>query len=404
MKVGYVLTTFPSRTETFAAREIESLRKLGLDITVFAASKQGSCCGYTEPIKTLYRPSWISTDTITAIVYVLTRYPGAFGRLLGLALKLRRFFPKEAASLVGNLHTICFFAMHLDREGISHIHAYFFSWPALIGLGLSIATGRAFSISAHARDIFVEQGAAELKVSRAKFVAVCTQQGLEKLQTYLPNKYHDKLHLVRHGTETLFKSTDGHPKGDCESRRTDVVIAVGRLTQKKGLEVLIRAFALVARHTVDCKFLIVGDGPGRTRLRQLVERLALEDRVELLGWQEPETTLQLIRQATLLVAPSIIAQDGDRDGTPNVILEAFASGVPVVASSLAGIEEAVKHRQTGLLVEAGDIKGLAAAVNELLDSADLRTSLSERAYEMRKRHFDVTKNAGRLAELFRRSN
>jgi glycosyltransferase involved in cell wall biosynthesis len=343
MKIGYILTTFPNRAETFAAGEIESLRKLGFRIVLFAANAQMHVRQRAETVRTFYRPTLLSLDSVTSIGYMLVGYPLAFGKLICLILKLMRVCPREAISLAGNLHTVCFFARSLDHEGISHIHAYFLNWPATIGLALSVITGRPFSISAHARDIFVEHGAIGLKVQHASFIRTCTQQGSDSAG---------------------FRRAGFHKKDISEHE--EVIVAIGRLIPKKGFVELLRAFALVAPKRPYCKLKIAGDGPGRGQLCELIRQLALENRVQLLGWQPPDMVARLLREATLLVAPSIVAGDGDRDGIPNVVLEAFASGIPVVASDLEGISEAVKHRQSGLLVKAGDTDELAAALKELL--------------------------------------
>jgi glycosyltransferase involved in cell wall biosynthesis len=401
MKIGYILTTFPNRAETFAAGEIESLRKLGFRIVLFAANAQMHVRQRAETVRTFYRPTLLSLDSVTSIGYMLVGYPLAFGKLICLILKLMRVCPREAISLAGNLHTVCFFARSLDHEGISHIHAYFLNWPATIGLALSVITGRPFSISAHARDIFVEHGAIGLKVQHASFIRTCTQQGSDYLEMRLHPRLRHKLQLIYHGTTAGFRRAGFHKKDISEHE--EVIVAIGRLIPKKGFVELLRAFALVAPKRPYCKLKIAGDGPGRGQLCELIRQLALENRVQLLGWQPPDMVARLLREATLLVAPSIVAGDGDRDGIPNVVLEAFASGIPVVASDLEGISEAVKHRQSGLLVKAGDTDELAAALKELLYNKDLRNQLSANAYKMVKERFNLTENAKQLAALFERA-
>ena len=403
MKVGYILTTFPCQSETFAIGEIEGLRKLGFDITVFAAAGQPYAHRYAEAPIIFYRPCLFSVSTLLAIGYMCIRYPLALGKLVCLILKLIGSCPREAISLIGNLRTIGFFARHLDREAISHIHAYFLSWPASIGMALSIVTRRPFSISAHARDIFVEHGATELKVSHAKFVKTCTKQGLKQLKANLPTKYHHKLNLIYHGTRTASVCPDILDKMS-ESKPNDTIIAVGRLIQKKGFGGLLRAFASVLQEKPHCKLMIVGDGPEKKQLNGLVDQLGLKDHVQLLGWREPDVTLRLIKQAIMLVAPSVIADDGDRDGIPNVILEAFACGTPVVASSLGGISEVVEHHKTGLLVKPGDVRELTSAIKELLNDKDLQRHLSQTAYETVVERFDSMKNVKQLSHLFISTN
>ncbi len=404
MKIGYILTTFPCRSETFALREIEGLRMLGFDISIFAATGEKNASESNTIVKVFYRPSLFSAKAALSILYMLVKYPLAYSKLVWLILQLTISCPREAVSLAGNLHTIAFFARHLDHEKITHIHAYFLSWPATMGLALSIATGRPFSISAHARDIFVEHGAVNLKISRAKFVTTCTQQGLGHIKNNLPAQYHHKLHLCHHGIKVNSESSEPHGKNTSESNNSDTVVAVGRLVPKKGFSYLLRAFASIVKKRPQYKLKIVGDGPERTRLNELIQQLSLENNVELLGWRGANETLQLINRATILVAPSVIADDGDRDGIANVILEAFANRTPVIASRLEGISEAAEHRRTGLLVKPGDVTELAKAIKELLNNKALQSRLSQKAYETAKKHFDSAKNTRQLAKLFINAN
>ncbi|MHC4647919.1 MAG: glycosyltransferase [Planctomycetota bacterium] len=322
MRLGYILTTFPCRSETFVEAEIEALRKLGFDITVLAAVNPGDARTDGAHTETLYRPAMFSARAFLSVAYLLVRRPLALGKIACLIIRLLGSCPREALSLMGNLHTIGFFARHVDSRRISQLHAYFLSWPATIGLGLSVATGRQLSISAHARDIFVERGAVELKVSRTRFVSVCTQQGLKYLKSVLSARCHHKLHVCYHGTRTAgacCRLEEGcGPPFACAK----FLIAVGRMVEKKGFANLLNAFGLVVRQRPDCRLMIVGDGPQRKRLAALRNRLGLEDCVEFSGWREPEVTRELIRRATALVMPSIVARDGDRDGIPNAILEA----------------------------------------------------------------------------------
>ena len=404
MKIGYIVTTFPSRTETFAIREIEGLRKLGFVVIVLAATSHKQPNKSTAANKIYYRPFRFSAAAFLSVCYLFIRHPLALGRLLHLVLLILRECPREAVSLIGNLHTIGFFARHIERESISHIHSYFLNWPAIIGLGLSAVTNRPFSISAHARDIFVEQGALKLKTSRAKFVTTCTRQGLKHLKASLPAEYHTKLYLCYHGIRTLAEyfehNNENTPKSECYN----TIAAVGRMVRKKGFIELIKAFALVVREKPNCRLMIVGNGPGQKQLIELIEQLALKDNVELLGWQISDTTLQIIKHATILVAPSLIAEDGDRDGIPNVILEAFASCTPVIASNLDGITEVVEHYKTGLLVEPGDIPALASAIKRLLDNRNLQNRLSQMAYKTVVESFGFIKNTKQLADLFINTN
>ena len=396
MKIGFILTTFPCRTETFALGEIDGLRGLGFDISIFAAAGEPHTNKSNETGRIYYRPPLFSAEGTKSICCLPARYPLGCCRLIRLILGLVFRCPKEAVTLIGNLHTIGFFAEKLDEENIFHIHAYFLSWPAVIGTALSVTTNRPFSISAHARDIFVEHGDVKTKVSRAKFVITCTLQGLRFLKSKLPVLYHHKLNLCYHGTSIVSEYR--------ETKHTGTIIAVGRLVPKKGFETLLRAFASVIKEKPDLKLKIVGDGPLRSSLTELIKQLSLAQQVELSGWRDYQQTQRLISRAAVLIAPSVKASDGDRDGIANVIIEAFANHTPVIASRLEGLEEAAEHRQNALLVEPGNVTELAAAIKELINDEQLQSRLSEAAYETVTRRFDSNKNVRRMADCFINTN
>ena len=396
MKLAYILSTFPCRSEIFAAREIAELRRQGFAITAFAASQEKAPAVQGDPPRIVYRPRVFSLEALAGILYIIARHPFGMLRLLFLAGALLLECPGEAKTVACNLHTIGAFARRLDREAIRHVHAYFLSWPACIGLALAAVTGAGFSIAAHARDVFVEQGAVRLKVARAKFLVACTRQAAQHLKSQLPATYHGRLSVCHHGVDV-----PRAPRRQ-RDRKTSVytLASVGRLVPKKGHGDLVRAFALVADRWPHAKLIIAGSGPEREQIEQLIQQRRLAGRVELPGWLDPDPTASLIGTADLLIVPSVVAPDGDRDGIPNVILEALAAGTPIVATRLEGISEAITDGWNGLLVDPGDIGQMASVIEKLLGSPQLWETLSLAAHRTATRRFDITRNVRQLAGLF----
>jgi len=403
MRIAYILTMFPCRSETFAAGEIQNLRKLGFDITVFAAAGQKPHYSSSPDSAIKYRPPFFSMRSFFSVVYLLFRHPLGNIKLIRLLLKLILLNPQEAKVVAANIHTIAFFAGVTDKKSISHIHAYFLNWPCCIAMALAAVTGRTFSIAAHARDLFVERGEIKLKALHARFIVTCTQYGMDYLKRRLPESLHNKLYLNYHGVDMNRPSTFDYLK-KTENSDGHRLAAVGRLVPKKGFDYLIKAFSFVRLSFPDCVLSIAGDGPEYGKLSTLVCKMNLETSVKFLGWLDHDSTMQLIRSSAILVAPSIIAADGDRDGIPNVIIEAFVNGTPVVAGRLPAINEAIEHCQNGLLVDSCDEMELAEAIENLLSDKDLRSQLSQKAYETAVNSFDAAKNAGCLAELFMKIN
>lgn len=400
-KIAYILTTFPCPSETFAVREIQTLRKMGLDITVFAASGFKSQLGDTEPESVFYRPGVFSIESFISMIYLIAKFPLSAVKFIILVFQFLKICPTEAFILIGNFHTVCFFLRVVEQYEISHIHAYFLSWPGCIGFVLSKLTNTSFSIAAHARDVFVERGAAELKVSHSQFVVCCSKQGLNYLKDHIAPRYHERLCLNYHGINL---SSNNHLLDRYHSRSADTVLAAGRFVRKKGFEHLLKAFARVVQSKPERKLIIAGLGPEKENLTSLIERLHLNRNVHLFGWLSHKDTLKLIRQASVLVVPSVVDDDGDRDGIPNVILEAFSLGTSVVASSLEGIAEVVKHEQTGLLVEPENIEQLALAIEKLLSDTSLNAHLSINAYKTVRKDFDADRNCCGLSKFFESIN
>ncbi len=399
MKVAYLFAKFPSLTETFAVREIAYLNLNGFKVYVLAA-KPEVCTESRSDVQ--YRPRRMSLQAWSSLLYLVRRYPLGALRLIGCCARLCCVCRKEGIQLLSNVHAVGHFARILDREGIRHVHAYWLSWPACLAVGLSVATGRTLSIAAHARDIFVESGALKWKMSRADFVVACTRQGLNYLRSRLPLRYHRKVHLVHHGID-LREASDGLIQGGDQLGNlcgNNTIVAIGRLVPKKGFRHLLRAFDVLRKERDGVRLVVVGDGPEKTRLSGIIEELHMEEAVTLSGQQPHGVAMQLLKSAPFLVVPSVVAGDGDRDGIPNVILEAFACGVPVVASRLEGIREVVEHMRTGILVDPGDVDGLAMVMSMLLSNRSLRAALSRQAYRVLRRRFDARTSAERLARLF----
>ncbi len=402
MKIAYILTTFPSRTELFALREIECLRALGCEITVLAANGAGNATMRTDTDSVVYRPAFLSLGSTRALVCFLWRYPLAIARLIFLAFQTLLHSPRESLTLLGNLHTIAYFARHLDDNNIRHIHAFFLSWPACIGLALSRLTGRTMSMAAHARDVFVESGAIVLKARAAKFIVTCNKEAKTRLDEVIGDVHGDKLHLIHHGINPDDLSAEKKHKvsGSMDSSEKRLILAVGRLVPKKGFLCLLEAFAHLRQEVGNCRLTIVGDGPERSVLQGAIGSLELGEHVELSGWASNTRVIELMHSATVLVVPSIVDANGDRDGLPNVILEAGICRLPVIASRLSGIMEVIAHEETGILVDPGDVSQLAEAMDRLLSDDQMSNSIVLQAERRVSQQYDLRTNVRQLLELF----
>lgn len=187
-----------------------------------------------------------------------------------------------------------------------------------------------------------------------------------------------------------------------EAPEPGFVLFVGRLVEKKGVGELLDAFMLVKAEVPEARLRIIGDGPLAATLRRRAERLGVAGSVEFAGALRADEVAAEMRRAWLLAAPSRTARDGDAEGLPNSVVEAAASGLPVVATDHAGIPEAVEHKRSGFLVSEGGIEPLAHQMIALLQDADMRQSMSRAARALAERKFDLDRQTKKLEEIYDR--
>ena len=178
------------------------------------------------------------------------------------------------------------------------------------------------------------------------------------------------------------------------------MLAVGQLKEKKGFVFLVEACRLLSESGREFRAEIIGEGPLRAELETAIHRAGLGDRLVLRGALSHAEVRAAYAAADLFVLPCIVGADGDRDGIPNVILEAMASGLPVVSTDHSGIPEAVEHGASGLLVPPGDAPALADALATMLDDGEMRRGFGEMGRKLVADSFDLETNVRRLFEEF----
>ena len=408
MKVAYIFEQFPCPSETFALREIESLRRRGFDITVLCVRRCGDGSDVAGAARIVAAPKRFSRRWFVALGHVFFHRWKRLPNLTALWWRLAIRSPRRAARLLLDLPMIGEFAKVMAKEHIHHVHGYWLGQPGRLAAATSAVTGATMSLSGHARDIFTETVTLDVLARRAEFIAVCTEQGLHHLRQTLGSKDSPKLHLVRHGllSEEMSEvqagdgDRNGHSAraGDADSLRQ--IVAIGRLVEKKGFDVLLHAFKQVIQQRGDVRLTIIGDGPLEESLKTLDSELSVAGSVTFAGWLDHREAMRCLQYASVLAVPSVVAVDGDRDGVPNVILEAFACGVPVVASRLNGIAEAVEHEVSGLLADPGEPASLADALCRILGDRSLVERLAHGGRRVLRERFDASANSGQLAALF----
>ncbi|MBV9468814.1 MAG: glycosyltransferase family 4 protein, partial [Abitibacteriaceae bacterium] len=273
------------------------------------------------------------------------------------------------------------------------IHAGWASHPAFIAWGTAQEAGLPWSFSGHARDLFVEGASLKEKLQAAQFTAVCTRVGQQFLQKEAP-QFAAKVLYVPHGLDMAHYHFQV-PALDNEMR----LLSVGRLVEKKGFRVLLDALSVLQWQGHQFQTTIIGDGPLQQELVARKNVLGLAEQVTFTGAQTQAEVRAAMAQANCFVLPAIIAHDGDRDGLPNVLLEAAASGLPLVSTNTGGITDFL-DASTGRLCPAGNAEALAATLLQVFQDKAETLNMCQAARQRVEEQFDIGRNVEQLAKAF----
>jgi glycosyltransferase involved in cell wall biosynthesis len=235
------------------------------------------------------------------------------------------------------------------------------------------------------------------RIHEAKAVITCCHTNLEHLSRIAPSQQ-SKFLLIYHGVNL----NDFQPlsnSGTAPARRP-LILSIGRLVEKKGFQDLLQALLIVKERGEEFCCNIYGDGPLYEQLRDWIDKHDMADEVTLMGDCTQQELISVYQNATLFILTPAQTEDGDRDGIPNVVVEAMAVGLPVITTAVAGIPELVEHAQNGLLYQPHDVDGIASGIIELLRDTEKRTQLGSAASKKVNEHFDITQAATRLKTLF----
>jgi glycosyltransferase involved in cell wall biosynthesis len=290
-------------------------------------------------------------------------------------------------------------ATELPRD-VVHLHAHFLHTPASVARYAAMLRGLPWSVSAHAKDIWtIPDWEKREKLASCAFTATCTACNAEHLRAFAPA---GRVELVYHGIDTSrfappyskLRPRDGRDHADPVR-----LLAVGRAVDKKGFDDLLDALALLPAE-VHWRLAHIGDGPRLRSLAEQARRLGLDDRIEWRGARTHDDVLAAYRDADVFVLPCRICGDGDRDGLPNVLLEAQSQRVACLSTTVSGIPELVVDGNTGLLVPSRDPRALADALARLIGDPALRDALAHAGFTRTTTQFSLAAGADRLAARF----
>jgi colanic acid/amylovoran biosynthesis glycosyltransferase len=397
MRVAYIVSRFPSSSETFIARELNhvaAIDDIDVELHSLFPATESLVHPSAEPwMGLVQRPS--AGQGARDLIWWLGRKPIGVLSLVGSVLAGCVRTPGYLARSLATLPMAASIARRIGETGADHVHAHYATFPALAAWACHRLTGIPYSITVHAHDIFVTQAMLTSKVRDASFVDAISAFNREFLRPYGGDSV-TPVHVIHCGIELdryAYRPRTMPAEGPIEA------LCVASLQQHKGQRVLLDAIASDKDPLGRIRLTLVGDGPERARLEERARELGVSARVVFAGSQPENEVRGRLDQADLFVLPSLIAADGQMEGLPVALMESLACGVPTVASRLSGIPELVIDGSTGWLAEPGDPVSLRDAISRAstggLDPEAARMLVSE--------EFDIARSAASLAALFRAS-
>lgn len=408
-RVIYILRSWPRLSQTFVVHEVLAAERRGIEIAVYSLIRsrepivQRQVGEVRAPVRYLedqLAQPW--QRRLRLHLSVLSTNPSGYLRVLLFSLR-----NPGLSSGYGEASTLrCFafavrvaagvVAMRLAGQRAVRVHAHFAHDPALVGMLVSKLTGVPFSFTAHARDLVqIPHWSLAARTAAATAVVTCCEENAGYIRTAVPEDRRPPVLVIRHGVDLDRIRPTVRDPGVMVPR----LVSVGRLVEKKGYLDLLHALAEVQTRGHPFRCDIYGDGPMSGQLHALRDQLCLGERVRFLGARNNDGIILALLEADAFVLTPRLAPDGDRDGIPNVLVEAMASGLPVVTTSAGGVAELVRNERDGLVCDPGDVAEIAASLVRLLSDAALRSRLGAAARATVEAEYDIEAAADRLAQV-----
>lgn len=397
-KIAYILLWFPKPSETFIFREVVNLRKMGLPIKVFALygelKKHLSLemLGVSKKVERLGIP--FLKHAPRDLIYWWKRKPETVSWLFR-TIPVRKWRSLE----VGGENIWSFFcgfslARRFEEESIEHIHAPWANGPATAAWVASKLTGIPFSFSGGSSDIYPPDGALTEKIRDSLFVRTNNMANIGYLEDFA-NGNGSKLHFIYNGIPL-----EPHAEAPVPMTPPYQLLALGRFDRIKAFDVLIQACKILKDSGLSFHLTLAGDGPRKILFKHLTRKLGLNELVSFPGFIPHDRVSELFSSADVFVMSSAVHSTGERDGIPNVIVEALIHRVPVVATDVCGIPEVIQDGVTGFLVPEKDPSALANAIIEMVANRESALEMADRGRSQVLRQFDPERNHAKILNLY----
>ena len=395
MSIAYLIPSYPMPSQTFIRREIAGLEARGLTIHRFAmrrfSGETADLADAMEQSRTHYILDCGARGLLGTLAMEAISRPRQLLSALRAAVSMGRRSEKGLVWHLAYLAEACYLRRRLSECDVRHIHAHFGTNAAAVAMLCRLLGGPPYSVTVHGPEEFDAPRPLALgeKIRHAAFVVAISQFTRSQLFRWSDQPHWAKIHVVHCGLDEALLNRDLSPVPDRPR-----LVHVGRLSEQKGQLLLIEAAAKLHARGLDFELVIVGDGPLRGDLEQLIEKYGLRGRVWITGFLDNAGVRREMEAARALVMPSFA------EGLPVVIMEALALGRPVISTYIAGIPELVEPGRIGWLIPAGSVDPLVEAMATVLsaDPTDLQAMGRAGAAEVALRH-DITTEAKKLATL-----
>ncbi len=404
-RIGMVLKGYPRLSETFIAQEILELEKAGFSISII--SLRHPTDKHSHPVHDEikaprhYLPEYLYQELFRVWwAKINCTFKPGFWKTIPVFFK--DFMRDPTANRIRRWGQAMVLAHEYAGE-CDHLYAHFLHTPCSVTRYAAMMAGKSFSISAHAKDIWTSpEWEMREKLADCDWLVTCTQGGAEYLEGLAPE---GRVHLVYHGLDlTRFPSPQKSPtkNNGSSSGKTVQLVTVGRAVAKKGIDTLLRALANLP-DDLHWHWTHIGGGPLKSELQDLAGVLGISNRCDFKGALPQSEVLETYKESDLFILPSRIDESGDRDGLPNVIVEAQSQSMAVISTSISGIPELIENGTNGILIEPDDTTALTKAIENLSRDAELRNKMGAEGEARVRGHFSHKQTIGDIVALLDQS-
>lgn len=396
MLIAYLMNIHPYPSCTFIRREIAGLEACGIQVARFAIRRPEQelvdAADQEEVSKTRYILGRGFLGLLLGVLSVAITKPLRFWRTVGLTLKLGQRSDRGLLVNLAYLAEACILLGWLSPLPVEQVHAHFATNATTVALLCHELGGPPYSFTVHGPHEFDKPEFISLpeKIKRSQFVVAVSSYGKSQLCRWCNHQLWSKIHIVHCGVDQQFfeRSRQPMPKEPC-------FVCIGRLGEQKGQLLLVQGAAQLAAQGLRFKIMLVGDGPLRSEIEDLISQFNLQDYLEITGWASSDQVQEYIIKSRALVLPSFA------EGLPVVIMESFALNRPVISTYVAGIPELVTPGECGWLVPAGSLEALTTTLQTVLETpVSQLEQMGQIGYQRVQEQHNVLKEAQKLAKLF----